>query len=54
MLGRHDEWPTLQMFLKLLDLLASCSEGDDLYIELICQNIMGISELLEVMFNLNK
>ena len=46
--------PTLQMLLKLFDLLASCSEGDDLYIDLTCQNVMGISELLQVMFNLNK
>ena len=39
------------MLLKLFDLLASCSEGDDLYIDLTCQNVMGISELLQVMFN---
>ena len=40
--------PTLQMLLKLCDLLASCSEGDDLYIDLTCQNVIGISELLQV------
>ena len=54
MLDKLDELPTLWMLLKLLDLLASCSEGNDLYTELICQNIMEISELLKVMFNLNK
>ena len=40
--------PPLQMLLKVFDLLASCAEGENLYIESICQNVMGISELLEV------
>ena len=40
--------PNLQMLLKLIDLLASCSEGENLFIESVCQNIMSINELLKV------
>jgi len=36
------------MLIKLIDLLASCCEGENLFIESICQNVMGISELLKV------
>ena len=39
----------LQMLLKVIDLLASCAEGENLFIESICQNVIGISELLEVL-----
>ena len=45
--------PDLQMLLKLVDLLASCSEGENLLIESVCQNIMSINELLEVANNKN-
>ena len=38
----------LQMLLKLVDLLASCSEGKNLFIESVCQNIISIKELLQV------
>ena len=40
--------PALQLLLKVTDLLASCSEGENLFIESICQNVLGISELLKV------
>ena len=43
--------PDLQLLLKLIDLLASCSEGENLFIESICHNIMEISELLQVILN---
>ena len=43
----------LQMLLKLFDLLASCCEGENLFIESICQNVMGISELLKVACNVD-
>ena len=43
-----DSDPNLQMLLKLVDLLASCSEGENLFIESVCQNIISIAELLEV------
>ena len=43
-----DSDPNLQMLLKLVDLLASCSEGENLFIESVCQNIMSINELLKV------
>ena len=41
--------PDLKMLLKLIDLLASCSEGENLFIESICQNIISIEELLKVL-----
>ena len=41
----------LQLLLKLIDLLASCSEGENLFIESICHNVMEISELLQVILN---
>lgn len=44
-----DEDPELKMLLKLIDLLASCSEGENLFIESICQNIISINELLKVL-----
>ena len=40
--------PNLQILLKVVDLLASCSEGENLFIESVCQNIMSINELLQV------
>lgn len=44
--------PDLQMLLKLFDLLASCCEGENLFIESICQNVMGISEVLKVVLKI--
>ena len=44
----EDSDPDLQTLLKLVDLLASCSEGENLFIESVCQNIMSINELLKV------
>ena len=38
----------LLMLLKVIDLLASCAEGENLFIESICQNVIGIPELLWV------
>ena len=43
-----DSDPNLQMLLKVVDLLASCSEGENLFIESVCQNIMSINEILQV------
>jgi len=40
--------PALQILLKTIDLLASCAEGENLFIESVCQNIMSINELLQV------
>ena len=48
LLHAEDGEPDLQMLLKLIDLLASCSEGENLFIESICQNIISINELLKV------
>ena len=41
------------MLIKLIDLLASCCEGENLFIESICQNVMGTAELLKVVYNIN-
>ena len=41
----------LQMLLRVIDLLASCAEGENLFIESICQSLIGISELLQVLLN---
>ena len=43
--------PDLQLLLKLIDLLASCSEGENSFIKSMCHNIMEISELLQVVIN---
>ena len=40
--------PELLMLLKVIDLLASCAEGENLFIESICQNVIAIPELLQV------
>jgi len=48
LLETEDSDPVLQMLLKLIDLLASCSEGENLFIESICQNLISINELLKV------
>ena len=44
---------TLCMLINLFDLLASCCEGENLFIESICQKVIGISELLKVVCNVN-
>ncbi|XP_065909470.1 inositol 1,4,5-trisphosphate-gated calcium channel ITPR1-like [Dysidea avara] len=49
LLKTEDNDPVLQMLLKLIDLLASCSEGENLFIESICQNLMSINELLKIL-----
>lgn len=38
----------LQVVLKVIGLLAACCEGENLFIESICQNIISISELMKV------
>ncbi|XP_025079753.1 inositol 1,4,5-trisphosphate receptor type 3-like [Pomacea canaliculata] len=41
----------LHYFLAMVDLLASCAEGDNQYIASICQTIFSIPELLRVLNN---
>ena len=48
LLKADDSDHDLQVFLKVIDLLAACCEGENLYIESFCQNMMSISELMKV------
>ena len=49
LLHADDSDHQLQVFLKVIDLLAACCEGENLFIESLCQNIMSISELMKVL-----
>ena len=48
LLAADDSDHNLQVFLKVIDLLAACCEGENLYIESLCQNMMSIGELMKV------
>ena len=48
LLKADDSDYNLQVFLKVIDLLAACCEGKNLYIESFCQNMISISELMKV------
>ena len=37
----------LQMLLSLTDLLATCAEGDNVYIESVCQTVFSLDELIK-------
>ena len=39
--------PRLQLLLNVTDMLAACAEGENLFIESVCQNIYGIEELVK-------
>ena len=43
-----DDSDDLNLLISLTDLLASCSEGENLFIESVCQTIFSIDELLEI------
>ncbi|XP_065834186.1 inositol 1,4,5-trisphosphate receptor type 3-like isoform X2 [Oscarella lobularis] len=43
--------PKLNYLLRLVDLLATCAEGENRFIESMCQNIFSIPELFEVLLN---
>ena len=38
--------PHLQLLLSLTDLLATCAEGDNLFIVSVCQKIFSVKELI--------
>ena len=38
---------------ELVSLLAACAEGDDRYIESMCQTIMGLDDALHILNNKN-
>lgn len=40
-----DESPDLQLLLSVTDLLASCSEGENLFIESVCQTIYKVDSM---------
>ena len=41
--------PDLSLLLAMTDLLASCAEGENLFIESVCQKIFSVEELLTVL-----
>jgi inositol 1,4,5-triphosphate receptor type 1 len=41
--------PELSYLLRMVDLLATCAEGENRFIESMCQNIFSIETLLEIM-----
>ncbi len=46
-----DDDSDLQLLLAMTDLLASCSEGENRFIESVCQNIYTEEELLQILTN---
>lgn len=48
LLHAEDSDHDLQVLLKVINLLAACCEGENLFIESLCQNIMSIDELMTV------
>lgn len=39
------------MLIALTDLLASCAEGENLFIESVCQTVFSVDELLAIISN---
>ena len=44
-----DEDPDLQLLLTMTDMLAACSEGENLFIESVCQTVFTVRELLRIL-----
>ena len=40
--------PDVGLLVSLTDLLASCSEGENLFIESVCQTVFSVDELLDI------
>ena len=43
----HDDDPDLQLLLSMTDLLATCAEGDNIFIESVCETLLPFQELTE-------
>ena len=43
----NDYDPQLQLLLSLIDLLSMCAEGDNIFIESVCQTLLPIEEILK-------
>ena len=41
--------PDLRLLLAMTDLLASCSEGENFFIESVCQTVYSVEELLKIL-----
>ncbi|GFN95264.1 inositol 1,4,5-trisphosphate receptor type 1 [Plakobranchus ocellatus] len=50
-LTEPDQMARLRYYISLLDLLAACAEGENLFIESLCQTILPMEELLSVLNN---
>ncbi len=46
-----DEDSDLQLLLAMTDLLASCSEGENPFIDSVCQTVYTVEELLQILSN---
>ena len=44
----EDDNDDLCLLLSITDLLASCSEGENLFIESVCQTVFSVDELLDI------
>ncbi|CAG5125892.1 unnamed protein product, partial [Candidula unifasciata] len=47
----YDKMSRLRYYISLLDLLAACAEGENLFIESLCQTILPMEELLTILNN---
>ena len=43
--------PVLQLLLNMTDMLAACANGNNQFIESVCQNIFGVEELIKYKYN---
>jgi inositol 1,4,5-triphosphate receptor type 1 len=50
-LMKVEEHKDLQLLLSITDLLASCAEGENLFVESTCQSIFKVEELLHILCN---
>ena len=39
--------PELQLLLSFIDLMATCAEGDNPFIDSVCQNLFSVEELIK-------
>ena len=49
-IGREGE-DHKEYLMRLIDLLASCAEGEGRYVESLCQTLMGVDEIISILNN---
>ena len=45
-----DDNAELKLLLSLTDLLATCAEGDNIFIESVCQTLLPLQELIKYVY----